>query len=108
MLRIRKEPSRGVYIGALFYYIRDYALDGLIDAGSTLGSRRSMTAPHSDRARDRVLSPQHQARRGARGQLPEDVRRGHPDRPQVLRRVGREPAPAITKPRPRLPSLEVS
>jgi hypothetical protein len=35
MLRIRNEPSRGVYIGALFYYIGDYDLDGLIDIGST-------------------------------------------------------------------------
>src|SRR5262249_15389023 len=30
MLRIRNEPARGVYIGALFYYIGDYDLDGLI------------------------------------------------------------------------------
>jgi hypothetical protein len=35
MLRIRNEPSRGVYIGALYYYIVDYDLDGLIDVGST-------------------------------------------------------------------------
>jgi hypothetical protein len=35
MLRIRNEPSRGVYIGALFHYIGDYDLDGLIDIGST-------------------------------------------------------------------------
>jgi hypothetical protein len=35
MLRIRNEPSRGVYIDALFYYIADYDLDGLIDVGST-------------------------------------------------------------------------
>jgi hypothetical protein len=35
MLRIRNEPSRGVYIGALFHYIADYDLDGLIDLGST-------------------------------------------------------------------------
>src|SRR5260370_23641212 len=35
MLRIRNEPSRGVYIGALYYYVVDYDLDGLIDAGST-------------------------------------------------------------------------
>ena len=35
MLRIRNEPSRGVYIDALFYYIVDYDLDGLIDVGST-------------------------------------------------------------------------
>jgi hypothetical protein len=35
MLRIRNEPSRGVYIGALYYDIVDYDLDGLIDVGST-------------------------------------------------------------------------
>ena len=35
MLRIRNEPSRGVYIGALYYYMVDFDLDGLIDAGST-------------------------------------------------------------------------
>lgn len=35
MLRIRNEPSRGVYIGALYYYMVDYDLDGLGDVGST-------------------------------------------------------------------------
>jgi hypothetical protein len=35
MLRIRKEPSRGVYIGALYYYMVDFDLDGLVDVGST-------------------------------------------------------------------------
>ena len=35
MLRIRNEPSRWVYIGATYYYIVDYDLDGLIDVGST-------------------------------------------------------------------------
>jgi hypothetical protein len=35
MLRIRNEPARGVYIGALYYYVVDYDLDGLIDVGST-------------------------------------------------------------------------
>ena len=35
MLRIRNEPLRGVYIGALYYYITDYDLDGLLDVGST-------------------------------------------------------------------------
>ena len=35
MLRIRNEPSRGVSIDALYYYIVDYDLDGLIDVGST-------------------------------------------------------------------------
>jgi hypothetical protein len=35
MLRIRNEPSSGVHIGALYYYVVDYDLDGLIDVGST-------------------------------------------------------------------------
>jgi hypothetical protein len=35
MLRIRNEPARGVYVDALFYYMVDYDLDGLIDVGST-------------------------------------------------------------------------
>jgi hypothetical protein len=35
MLRIRNEPSRGVYIGALYYYMVDFDLDGLADVGST-------------------------------------------------------------------------
>jgi hypothetical protein len=35
MLRIRNEPSRGVSIGAMYYYVADYDLDGLIDVGST-------------------------------------------------------------------------
>jgi hypothetical protein len=48
MLRIRKEPTRGVVIGELFHYIVDYDLDGLIDLGSTtridaLDQRRPVT-----------------------------------------------------------------
>ena len=35
MLRIRNEPSRGVYIGALYYYMVDFDLHGLVDVGST-------------------------------------------------------------------------
>jgi hypothetical protein len=35
MLRIRNEPARGEYFGALYYYVVDYDLDGLIDVGST-------------------------------------------------------------------------
>lgn len=35
MLRIRLEPSRGVFIGALFFYMVDFDLDGLVDVGST-------------------------------------------------------------------------
>ena len=48
MLRIRNEPSRGVYIGAIYDYVADYDLDGLIDLGSTteieaLDNRRPAT-----------------------------------------------------------------
>jgi len=35
MLRIRNEPADGVHIGAVYYYVVDYDLDGLIDVGST-------------------------------------------------------------------------
>jgi hypothetical protein len=35
MLRVRNEPLRGVYIGALYYYVADFDLDGLLDVGST-------------------------------------------------------------------------
>ena len=35
MLRIRNEPLRGVYIGALYYYFVDFDLDGLVEVGST-------------------------------------------------------------------------
>jgi hypothetical protein len=35
MLRIRNEPLRGLYIGALYYYVVDFDLDGLLDVGST-------------------------------------------------------------------------
>jgi hypothetical protein len=35
MLRIRNEPSHGVYIGALYHYMVDLDLDGLVDVGST-------------------------------------------------------------------------
>lgn len=48
MLRIRNEPSRGVYIGGMHYYIVDLDLDGLVDVGSTtrieeLDNRRPVT-----------------------------------------------------------------
>ena len=75
MLRIRNEPSRGVYIDALFYYMVDYDLDGLIDVGSTTQDRGAREAePHADRPCHRVLLSQHEARRPVPGQLPEDVR----------------------------------
>jgi len=45
MLRIRNEPSRGVSIGALYYYIVDYDLDGLIDVGSTTKIEGEPRAP---------------------------------------------------------------
>jgi len=34
MLRIRNEAP-GIFVGALFYYMVDYDLDGLVDVGST-------------------------------------------------------------------------
>ena len=34
MLRILNEPSRGIYIGALYYYMADFDLHGLVDVGS--------------------------------------------------------------------------
>ena len=45
MLRIRNEPSRGTYIGALYYYVADYDLDGLIDVGSTTQIEGEPRAP---------------------------------------------------------------
>ena len=45
MLRIRNEPSRGIYIGALYYYVADYDLDGLIDVGSTTQIEGEPRAP---------------------------------------------------------------
>jgi hypothetical protein len=35
MLRIRNEPAQGIYIGAMYYYMVDFDLDGLVDVGST-------------------------------------------------------------------------
>ena len=35
MLRIVNEPLHGVSIGALYYYVVDFDLDGLLDVGST-------------------------------------------------------------------------
>jgi hypothetical protein len=34
MLRIRNEAA-GIFVGALFHYMVDYDLDGMIDVGST-------------------------------------------------------------------------
>jgi hypothetical protein len=34
MLRVRSEPE-GLSVGAIYYYVVDYDLDGLIDVGST-------------------------------------------------------------------------
>ena len=64
MLRIRSEPSRGVFIGALFHYMVDFDLDGLIDVGSTTRIERSISAAGDpDSRRDSVLSSQHEAGR---------------------------------------------
>jgi hypothetical protein len=35
MLRILNEPAGGVSIGAMYYYVVDFDLDGLVDVGST-------------------------------------------------------------------------
>ena len=88
MLRIRNEPSRGVYIGALFHYLADYDLDGLIDSARRRRSTRWTTAGRPRRLRGgQVLPPQHQAGRKFRRRFPEDVRRGNPDRAEVFRRI---------------------
>ena len=47
MLRIINEPARGVYIGALYYYMVDYDLDGLIDVGSTTLIEALDRPPHT-------------------------------------------------------------
>lgn len=45
MLRVRNEPSRGIYRGALFYYIVDFDLEGLVDVGSTTEIDQLETKP---------------------------------------------------------------
>jgi hypothetical protein len=35
MLRIRNEPAGGLAVGALYHYVDDFDLDGMIDVGST-------------------------------------------------------------------------
>jgi len=45
MLRIRNEPARGIYIGAMYYYVADYDLDGLIDVGSSTQIEGEPRAP---------------------------------------------------------------
>src|SRR5215467_4543551 len=47
MLRIRNEPARGVYIGAMFYYMVDFDLDGLVDVGSTTRIDALDRPPHT-------------------------------------------------------------
>ena len=47
MLRIRNEPSSGVFIGAMYYYIVDFDLDGLADVGSTTRIDALDRQPHS-------------------------------------------------------------
>ena len=46
MLRIRNEPARGIYIDALYHYIVDFDLDGLIDVGNN--ADRSAAQTHAD------------------------------------------------------------
>jgi hypothetical protein len=88
MLRIRNEPSRGVYIGALYYYVVDYDLDGLIDLGSTT-QIEALDRPHTPIAHiTEFFHRSTKTRRAVSGQFPEDVRRGYPNRIEVLRRIG--------------------
>jgi hypothetical protein len=47
MLRIRNEPSRGIYIGAMYYYMVDFDLDGLVDVGSTTRIDALDRPPHT-------------------------------------------------------------
>ncbi len=81
MLRIRDEPSSGVHIGAFYYYVVDYDLDGLIDVGGGSAASHAYCACH------RVFLPQHKARRTVPGQLSEDVRRGRRNRSEVFWRI---------------------
>jgi hypothetical protein len=47
MLRIRNEPSRGLYVGAMYYYMVDFDLDGLVDVGSTTRIDALERQPHT-------------------------------------------------------------
>jgi hypothetical protein len=47
MLRIRNEPSRGVDIGAFYYYMVDFDLDGLVDVGCTTRIEALERAPRA-------------------------------------------------------------
>src|SRR5437762_4611079 len=45
MLRIRNEPAGGVAVGALFHYVDDFDLDGMIDVGNTTRIEGPRQAP---------------------------------------------------------------
>jgi hypothetical protein len=47
MLRILDEPARGVYIGAMYYYMVDFDLHGLVDVGSTTRIDALDRPPHT-------------------------------------------------------------
>jgi hypothetical protein len=67
MLRIRNEPSRGVYIGAMYYYMVDFDLDGLVDVGSTTRIDALDRQPHAPIAN--VIQFFHRStKRGEQGQ----------------------------------------
>jgi hypothetical protein len=60
--RIRNEPSRGAYTDALWYYMVDFDLDGLVDVGLDDADRRAQSAASCPRReRDPVLPSQHKA-----------------------------------------------
>ena len=78
MLRIRDEAP-GLSVGALFHYVDDFDLDGMIDVGSTTrieGSERGRAGAGADTNRQRhpVLPPRHQPGPAVSGRLPENVR----------------------------------
>jgi len=79
MLRIRNEPVRGVSIGAMYYYIVDFDLEGLVDVGSTTKIEAHTLARH------RHLTP----RSSQLFMIPPALRRYH-----LTARVGPDAAPA--------------
>jgi hypothetical protein len=74
MLRIVNEPARGVSIGATFYYVVDFDLDGLVDVGSTTETEAADQQRRLPIANVvRFFSSQHEARRTDTARMPEDI-----------------------------------